>query len=82
MTLTDQLSIVTKLNAVSAETKRLEGIYQQKLNDLEELKKSILQQANHDGNHDFTTTLFVMKRNCIEFNSIFSITRQHGKKIR
>jgi len=45
MTLTDQLSIVTKLNAVSAETKRLEGIYQQKLNDLEELKKSILQKA-------------------------------------
>jgi hypothetical protein len=82
MTLTDQQSIVTKLNAVSAETKRLEGIYQQKLNDLEELKKSILQQANHDGNHDFTTTLFVMKRNFIEFNSIFSITRQHGKKIR
>ena len=45
MTLIDQLSIVTKLNAVSAETKRLEGIYQQKLNDLEELKKSILQKA-------------------------------------
>jgi len=45
MTLTDQQSIVTKLNAVSAETKRLEGIYQQKLNDLEELKKSILQKA-------------------------------------
>jgi len=45
MTLIDQLSIVTKLNAVSAETKSLEGIYQQKLNDLEELKKSILQKA-------------------------------------
>ena len=42
----------------------------------------IIQQANHDGNHDFTTTLFMMKRNCIEFNSIFSITRHHGKMIR
>lgn len=32
-------------DALSAETKRLEAIYQQKLNDLEELKKSILQKA-------------------------------------
>ena len=45
MTLIDQLSIVTKLNALSAESKKLEVIYQQKLNNLEELKKSMLQKA-------------------------------------
>lgn len=40
-----QQAIVQKLNALSAETKKLEAIYQQKINDLEELKKSILQKA-------------------------------------
>ena len=40
-----QNSIVAKLDALSAETKKLEAIYQQKLADLEELKKSILQKA-------------------------------------
>ncbi len=40
-----QKKIVAVLNALSAETQRLEAIYQQKLNDLEELKKSILQKA-------------------------------------
>ena len=34
-----------KINAVSTETKKLETIYQQKINDLEELKKSVLQKA-------------------------------------
>ena len=41
----DQKSIVTKLDTLSAETKKLETIYKQKLADLEELKKSILQKA-------------------------------------
>ncbi|MBU0701815.1 restriction endonuclease subunit S [bacterium] len=41
----DQAHIVTKLDALSTETKKLEAIYQQKLFDLEELKKSILQKA-------------------------------------
>ena len=41
----EQNKIVQKLDALSAETKRLEAIYQQKINDLEELKKSILQKA-------------------------------------
>jgi len=41
----EQQSIVTKLDALSSETKRLESIYQQKLLSLEELKKSILQKA-------------------------------------
>ncbi|MDP1675338.1 MAG: restriction endonuclease subunit S [Bacteroidota bacterium] len=41
----EQRSIVSKLNALSAETKKLETIYQQKLSDLEELKKSLLQKA-------------------------------------
>jgi len=40
-----QQTIVTKLDALSTETKRLEAIYQQKLLNLEELKKSILQKA-------------------------------------
>jgi len=40
-----QQSIVQKLDALSAETKKLEAIYQKKITDLEELKKSILQKA-------------------------------------
>ncbi|QMW01036.1 restriction endonuclease subunit S [Spirosoma foliorum] len=43
--ITDQTSIVAKLDALSAETKKLEAIYQQKLTDLDELKKAILQKA-------------------------------------
>ncbi|HRG88921.1 MAG TPA: restriction endonuclease subunit S [Chitinophagales bacterium] len=41
----EQKAIVKKLDALSAECKKLEAHYQQKLNDLEELKKSILQKA-------------------------------------
>lgn len=40
-----QKEIVQKLDALSSETKKLEAIYQQKINNLEELKKSILQKA-------------------------------------
>jgi len=40
-----QKSIVKKLDALSAETKKLEAIYKQKLADLEELKKSVLKKA-------------------------------------
>lgn len=40
-----QQQIVNKLDALSAETKQLEANYQQKLNNLEELKKSLLQKA-------------------------------------
>lgn len=40
-----QQTIVAKLDALSAETKRLEAIYQKKIVDLEELKKSVLQKA-------------------------------------
>lgn len=43
--LKEQQKIVQKLDAISVETKRLEAIYQKKLEDLEELKKSILQKA-------------------------------------
>lgn len=43
--LKEQQFIVQKLDALSAQTKKLEAIYQQKINDLEELKKSILQKA-------------------------------------
>ncbi len=43
--LEEQQTIVQKLDALSNETKKLEAIYHQKLNDLEELKKSVLQKA-------------------------------------
>lgn len=43
--LVEQKSIVAKLDALSAETKKLEAIYQKKLADLEELKKSVLKKA-------------------------------------
>ena len=43
--LEEQQIIVNKLETLSTETKRLEAIYQQKIEDLEELKKSILQKA-------------------------------------
>ena len=43
--LKEQKTIVEKLDALSTETKKLEAIYQQKINDLEELKKSVLQKA-------------------------------------
>jgi len=40
-----QQVIVQKLDALSAETKRLELLYQKKMVDLEELRKSVLQKA-------------------------------------
>lgn len=40
-----QLTIVRQLDALRAETQKLETIYQQKLLNLEELKKSVLQRA-------------------------------------
>ena len=43
--LTEQQTIVQNLEALLTETKKLEAIYQQKINDLEELKKSVLQKA-------------------------------------
>jgi len=43
--LTEQQTIVKKLDALSAETNKLEAIYQQKADNLEELKKSVLQKA-------------------------------------
>jgi type I restriction enzyme S subunit len=40
-----QKEVIKKLDLLRSEIKRLESLYQQKLNDLEELKKSILQKA-------------------------------------
>lgn len=40
-----QLTIVRQLDALRAETQKLEAVYRKKLEDLEELKKSILQKA-------------------------------------
>ena len=41
----EQKSIVKKLNTLSAQTQKMEAIYQQKLTNLEELKKSVLKKA-------------------------------------
>jgi type I restriction enzyme S subunit len=43
--LQEQKNILKKINLLSSEAKRLEANYQQKINDLEELKKSVLQKA-------------------------------------
>ena len=40
-----QQAIVRQLDALRAETQKLEAVYQKKIADLEELKKSILQKA-------------------------------------
>lgn len=40
-----QQTIVLQLDALRAETQKLEAVYQKKITDLEELKKSILQKA-------------------------------------
>jgi hypothetical protein len=40
-----RVGVRRRLEALSAETKRLEGIYQRKVESLEELKKSVLQKA-------------------------------------
>jgi len=44
-TIDDQQAIVQKLDALSAEAKRLQAIYEKKIEDLEELKETILQKA-------------------------------------
>ncbi|MFW6351043.1 MAG: restriction endonuclease subunit S [Bacteroidota bacterium] len=41
----DQQTIVRQLDALRAKTQKLEAVYQKKIDDLEELKKSILQKA-------------------------------------
>ena len=41
----EQKTIVRQLDALRAETQKLEALYQKKTADLEELKKSILQKA-------------------------------------
>jgi type I restriction enzyme S subunit len=41
----NQQKVVAKLDELSTETKKLEAIYQQKLKALDELKKSLLNQA-------------------------------------
>lgn len=44
-TLSEQLRIVKKLDALSEQTQKLESIYKKKLDVLEELKRSVLQKA-------------------------------------
>jgi type I restriction enzyme S subunit len=43
--LSEQKSIVKKLDALAEKTKKLEEIYKQKISDLDELKKSVLKKA-------------------------------------
>ena len=43
--LSEQKTIVKKLDALSEQTKKLEAIYKQKIADLDELKKSVLKSA-------------------------------------
>lgn len=43
--ISEQRAIVKKLDKISAETRKLEKIYEHKLADLEELKKSVLKKA-------------------------------------
>ena len=51
-----QKQIGAQLNKLQAETKKLEAIYQQKIDNLEELKKSVLQKAfNGDINYGKNT---------------------------
>jgi len=45
LTLIEQKEIVKKLDELSEQTKQLESIYKQKIADLEELKKSVLDKA-------------------------------------
>ena len=47
--LTEQRKVVDKIKAFHIETQKLESIYQSKINDMEELKKSILQKAFSGG---------------------------------
>src|SRR5690606_23973502 len=44
-TIEEQQTIVRQLDALRAKTQKLEAVYQKKMDDLEELKKSILQKA-------------------------------------
>ncbi len=44
-TIKEQKQIVKKLDALQTQTKKLETLYQQKINNLVELKKSVLQKA-------------------------------------
>ena len=41
----EQKNVIQKMKTLSAETKKLEIIYQQKIDDLSALKKSVLQKA-------------------------------------
>jgi type I restriction enzyme S subunit len=43
--LKEQQTIVRQLDALRTETQKMEAIYQKKITDLEELKKSVLQKA-------------------------------------
>ncbi|MCG2694851.1 restriction endonuclease subunit S [Candidatus Parcubacteria bacterium] len=47
--LAEQKQIVKKLDSLSEQTKKLEKIYQQKIDDLAELKKSVLRKAFNGG---------------------------------
>lgn len=62
--LSEQKLISEKLNALSSETKKLEAIYQKKIEDLEELKKSVLQKA-FNGDLTDTTKLYATEQSTL-----------------
>jgi type I restriction enzyme S subunit len=72
---TNQQSIVRQLDALQDETQKLETVYQKKIADLEELKKSVLQKA-------FSSELTQKSRrddNIVE-NELLTITNPEGVK--
>jgi type I restriction enzyme S subunit len=62
--LSEQQAIVEKLDALSSETKKLEAIYQKKIDDLEELKKSVLQKA-FNGELTATTKFYATEQSTL-----------------
>ena len=41
----EQFKIISRIDAISAQTQQLESIYRRKIADLEEMRKSVLQKA-------------------------------------
>lgn len=60
--LKEQNKVVDNIELMLVETKKLESIYQQKINDLEELKKSVLQKAFSG---ELTSSSSVLKKEVI-----------------
>ncbi len=71
--LKQQQTIVRQLDALRAETQKLEALYQKKIEDLEELKKSVLQKA-FSGELTSSTSTSVSVAKVIPFQKIQGIS--------